>query len=473
MKNRNTEKSQTKSLKISKLDFTEEKLSSRSGLFFIMEYLENLGLLTRFVEKFHYLKKSNKGLCIKDYFKQLFGFFFDGTNLNLTYFDELKNDESYCELLKTKPSDMASSHSIKRITNKFQGTKREVGIFRDVLTDIFIQNLLLEKPEVVELGIDTMVLNNDDSKLKEGCNPTYKGVKGFQPLQVYWNGMLIDAIFREGKCHSNHSNDVQTTMKRLVKKIRKALGSEIPIIVKMDSGFLSNSNLTYFEKELKIHYICVGKMMSSIKDYIGELRSNNKKVYSGNHNWEFVEFGNRLKSWDTFRRAVYVQQEADDKGQLILDFARSDRIIYTNIGITAEADTKLHIIGKKEYFTPEYIIEAHHSRAIDELTNREFKDFMTKEKLPFKSFNSNQAFYFIMAISFSIIRNFQRKISSDILYSNSRVSTFRRLFIDIPGKIVSHAGNKILKVVKSYYDKYKLMDIWLRCNNVSHILSYF
>lgn len=473
MKSKTSLKSQTKSIKISKIDKTDETLSSRSGLFFLMEYLDQLGLVSRFETKFKYLHKSNKGLSVEDYFKQMFSYFFDGTSLNLTYFDDLKKDRAYSELIKTEQSNMASSHSIKRKTEKFTGSLMEVATFRDVLTDLFIHNLKFYRPEVVEIGIDTMVLNNDDSNHKEGCNPTYKNVKGYQPFQVYWNGMLVDAIFREGQCHSNHGNDVQTAMKRLVKKIRKALGSEIPIIVAMDSGFLSDANLTYFEEVLKIHYVCVGKMYPSIKEYIGELPSNNRNVFYGRHNWDYIELGNKLKSWKKFRRAVYVQQQSDNTTQLVLDFARSDRIIYSNIGLSPDVDRNLHKLGDEKYFKIEYVIDTHHCRAKDELVNREFKDFMTKEKLPFKSFTSNQVYYFLMAISFSVMRNFQRKVTNDVLYSNSRISTFRRMFIDIPGKIVSHAGEKILKIATPYFEKYKLLIVRGRCSYEYHKLSYY
>lgn len=43
-----------------------------------------------------------------------------------------------------------------------------------------------KKPEVIVLHLDTMVLNNDGAKKREGCNVTYKRILGFQPLQINW-----------------------------------------------------------------------------------------------------------------------------------------------------------------------------------------------------------------------------------------------------------------------------------------------
>jgi hypothetical protein len=31
-----------------------------------------------------------------------------------------------------------------------------------------------------------MVLDNDEALRREGCDPTYKKVKGFQPLHLIW-----------------------------------------------------------------------------------------------------------------------------------------------------------------------------------------------------------------------------------------------------------------------------------------------
>ena len=158
---------------------------------------------------------------------------------------------------------------------------------------------------------------------------------------------------------------------------------------------------------------------------------------------------------------------------MVLDFARSDRMIYTNIGVNPEIDSGLRNLTKEDYFSARYIIKLHHIRATDELVNRDLKDFMTKEKLPFRAFSSNQVFYYLMTIAFSVMRNFQRNISTDVLYFNSQPNSFRRQFIDIPGKIIFHSGQKILKIAKAYFDKLKLEMIYERCKLSSLCIPYY
>ena len=68
---------------------------------------------------------------------------------------------------------------------------------------MFIERLRKQQPQIVILTLDTMVMNNDEALKRQGVQPTYKKVKGFQPLQLIWNGFIVDAVFREGKKHSN------------------------------------------------------------------------------------------------------------------------------------------------------------------------------------------------------------------------------------------------------------------------------
>ena len=132
-------------------------------------------------------------------------------------------------------SQMASSHRIKRFFKAFAWTR--VFLFRKLLQRLFIWRLNTEKPEVIELGIDTMVMDNDDAKCRHGVKPTYKKKKGFQPLQMNWGRLIIDAVFRGGDKHSNHGDTVQKMIRHIVKIIRKQYLKDFPIVIRMDSGF--------------------------------------------------------------------------------------------------------------------------------------------------------------------------------------------------------------------------------------------
>jgi len=40
------------------------------------------------------------------------------------------------------------------------------------------------------------VMDNDEAQRRHGVEPTYKKVKGFQPLQMSWGRFIVDAVFR-------------------------------------------------------------------------------------------------------------------------------------------------------------------------------------------------------------------------------------------------------------------------------------
>src|SRR2546428_5433370 len=79
---------------------------------------------------------------------------------------------------------VASSHAVKRFFGAF-GVFR-ASAFRWVLRELFVWRLRLNEPVVVILTLDTMVMDNDEALKRQGCDPTYKKVKGFQPLQLIW-----------------------------------------------------------------------------------------------------------------------------------------------------------------------------------------------------------------------------------------------------------------------------------------------
>ena len=70
---------------------------------------------------------------------------------------------------------------------------------------LFIWRLKIKKPEVIILTLDTMPMDNDEAEEREGVSVTYKGYKGFQPLQIIWERKIVDVIFRSGSKPLNDS----------------------------------------------------------------------------------------------------------------------------------------------------------------------------------------------------------------------------------------------------------------------------
>jgi hypothetical protein len=449
-------------LKIRRIEASPDRLTGRAGLALFVAYLHGIQVFDWVERWFGTIRKNRKGLCIPELFKQMLCFFVDGSSRRLTYFDQLKQDEGYAGSIETPTKQMASSHQIKRFLNGFSFTR--IFLFRRLLQTLFLWRLHIVKPDVIELGIDTMVMDNDDALCRHGVKPTYKKKKGFQPLQMNWGRFIVDAVFRGGDKHSNHGDTVLKMIQHMVIKIKREYRLDVPIIIRMDSGFFDQKIFTLCEA-LHVGYLCGGKMYKDIKQMVADWdESQWQRFESGKKDtWQYAEFGCRRGNWKQFRRAIFCRLMHDDSKQLYLPGFRPDTVIITNIGQGQPIDWMLTGVGASEYLTANGLVACYHERGSDELANRAFKNF-GHEQLPFKGFTPNAAWYYMMLVGHFLLESFKQDVSAPVLSVGSYASTVRRRLIDIAGKIVFHSGETILKVSQVCIDSLRLPELFKRCH---------
>jgi hypothetical protein len=453
--------------RITKIDKTNEKLTGRAGLVIVSRYLRRIGIPAMLANRFSFLRKSSKGTKLVSVFHQLICFFINGEDFHLSMFDKLKADTGYSGIIEIPTKEMLSSHSVKRFFRGFNISKSLQ--FRKILHMLFIYRLKKDKPQRIILGLDTMVMDNNDADKREGVSPTYKKVKGFQPIHLYWEHFIVDTVFREGKAHSNHGNNVKRIVVNAVRLIRKHYSDKVPIILLADSGFFDENLFMIFD-ELEIGFIIGGRMYDDIKQYVAETPDREFYEYKIKKRlWYFHDFTDKRRSWDNSYRCIYTKPINEEDGQIILEFDRPESLIYSNLGMDNKISKKLMESGNISNIEPEAIIEAYHNRARDELVNRSFKDFGT-ERLPFKRFEANSAYYYIMAISFFIFESFKKDMDTEVIPVTWYPSTFRRRFIDAAGKIVHSGRQVILKLTAFFYELFNFPELWQRSMAVDPVL---
>jgi hypothetical protein len=451
--------------KITKIGITNDKISARGGLPLFMTYINEIGLYSLISGKISALfPQSNKGLQLSQFLKQMFAFFIDGTDMSISGFDHKKKDEGYAALLENNMADMASSHQIKRFFLKISFINNL--IFNTIIHGLFIWRLNKTKPKIIFLGIDTMVLDNDDAKKREGNETTYKKKKGFQPLHICWGAFLIDVLFRKGSAHSNHGTDYIDRVRSIVMLIRKRYSKDVPIIISADSGFADQKAYAEFEENLGIHYITTSKIYGDVKEYVQDIPTDNFDEFSKNKAiWKFYEFGNKLKTWSKFRRCIFTKLHRDEDGQYVMGFGKPDNVIYTNIGTCKEADDKLMAAGGGHLFEAQSIIQASHQRGADELVHRSIKEMATKEQLPFKNFGMNRAYYFLLVITHFIFETYKQDVTAGVIPITVYPNTFRRRLIDFAAKITSGARYVKLNVTRTVYETINIIELWKKCQS--------
>lgn len=447
--------------KIDAVEKTSETLTGRAGLALFVSSLKSCGVPDLLAEQFSDLRKSSKGIGLLEAFTQLLCFFMDGTNLALSHFDELAEDPGYAAAIETPLEEMLSSHQVKRLCGKFNVSL--FARFRSLLRRLFAWRLRTEQPDFVLLNLDSMVMDNDDAEKREGVEPTYKNVKGFQPLQVSCGPYLVDAVLRGGSTHGNHGNTVLNTLTGLADLIRDCLGEEVPIVVLMDAGFMDDAIFTALE-EMDVGYVATGRLYDDIKESVACLPSGLWSDYTTKDvEWEVTSFGDRRDAWSCFRRLVFLRRTREESGQTYLPTMRPETVLYTNLGMGTEVDRMLRQAGCAQWLETREVARLSHGRGADELTWRAEKDFGT-EKLPFQRFYPNAAFYYLMLIALNAYEAFKRDVCEGIVPARIYPTTFRRRVIDVAGKVVRTGRRVILKVARAAWDRLNIPLLWRRAH---------
>ena len=441
------------------IQITEDRLTGRGGLPLFSRYLRNIEVLGSLEALFGSIRKSGKGLPVATLFKQVFCFLLDGTSRHLTYFDALAEDAGYAGAIETAPERMASSHQVKRFFHAFSGVR--AWLFRRLLQRLFLWRLRIAGPEVVVLGLDTMIMDNGEAEVRHGVEPTYKrGVRGFQPLQITWGRYIVDAVFRGGSKHSNSGRTALRAIEHLVDRIRADYRRDVPIIFRSDSGFLDQEIFKLCEAR-GVGYICTGKLYKDLTARVERIPAFAWRRYEGTEQaWEYLALFDRRGSWGRSRRVLYTRPEYEED-QRLMEFARPDTVLYTNLGSGRKIDARLRAAGQEQWLQPERILECHHGRGRDELVHRALKEFAA-EQLPFRRFGPNAAFYYTMLTAFFLYEAFKEDVTDPVVPVPSYPTRLRRTVLDIAAKIVRHAGQTVLKVTRSVWTQLQLAELWKR-----------
>ena len=147
---------------------------------------------------------------------------------------------------------------------------------------------------------------------------------------------------------------------------------------------------------------------------------------------------------------------------MLLTFERADTLLVTNLrSDTVTEDMPEEI---RRLTDAAEIVRMYHTRGTSELVFRALKDFGT-ERMPFKRFPPNAAFYYMMLIAFFLFETFKKDVLSPVIPIRSYAGTVRRQFADSAGKIVSHSGRITLKFTVAVFRRLKLKEIWDKCHS--------
>jgi len=426
--------------KIKSVETTPECLISRSGLAPFVNFLTGSSLVNLLESTLSDLRKSKKGISLHDTFSQLILFFVDGTDQSLDSFDKLKNNQGWENLHGCK--DSLSTAQLKRLLSKVG--EKEVELLRPLIRQIFLSALKFSKPSEILLFLDSCVYVNDGAKCRAGVKPTYQKKKGYHPINLIWNGLYLDTDFQRGDHSTNHGGIAINMLQEIVPLIREAIGDDVNIIVRMDSGYYDQKIFAACD-ELNIKFICAGKHYSDHKFLVEKsLEKLPGKFENSNNQWLYCRFQERRNTWpESMKYRALFLRATEESGEALLGL--DSRIILTNLGENESSDRQL--------------IQYDHLRGSDELTHRAAKEFKD-EKMPFLDYHSNAFWYTLSIIAFNMFQIFKREIACFPV--NSYPNTVRRKLFDLAGKIIKGGNSLVLKITEWKMKELNFDKIWAR-----------
>ena len=230
--------------------------------------------------------------------------------------------------------------------------------------------------------------------------------------------------------------------------------------MRLGAGFFDQDLFQGFEK-LKIGYICGGRIYEELQTLAEKAEAGQWKPYRNRQQvWDYLELGDRRRTWKTFRRAFLCRPVTEGR-QRLLDYVRPLSIFYTNLGMGQAIDERLAAVDQQHYLGAKGIIASYHGRGADELVHRGLKDFGFEE-LPFLRFAPNAALYYTMLVAFFLFECFKEDVCGEVIPVEAYATTLRRRLIDVAAKIVRHAGQTILKVAAAAMEQLQFVALRAR-----------
>jgi hypothetical protein len=429
-----------------KIVFTDELISSTSGLFIVGNLLKKTNLKNRINKQF-----KNNLISNSDIMFSYIGLLCQG-----------KNDFDNIEAYRKEPF-FKKALRIDKVPSSPTLRQRFDHIGNDLRDTLLSENVLLIKntnsvitpciDDYVPLDIDVSPFDNSGSS-KEGVSKTYKEFDGYAPIFAYLGeeGYCINTELREGKTHCQYGTDV--FLKETITYAKMITAK--PLLVRLDSGNDSINNIK----------VCLSTETKS--DYI--IKRNIRK--ESKENWLTIAEDNAEKAESTLERDVFIgstyirREEVDQPLRVVFKISR----IKSRKGqLLLIPEIEIETYWTSLDYSPKKIIELYHLHGKSEQFHSEIKTDLDIERLPSGKFETNSLVLHLGITAYNILRIIgQESLKNDDTplrkhVERRRIKTVIQNIIYFATKLVSHARTTFLKASKTnmWFETFKRLNIAL------------
>ncbi len=344
----------------------------------------------------------------------------------LYHFEDLETEPLFCA--RHGVSRLPDLNTLYRDLRRFED-RELLNALLDLLREIVVD--ALGKQKLVTLDIDSTVetLYGRQQGAQIGPNPHKPGRPSYHPLLARdrISDLIVHHVLRPGSAGT--ATDIVPFLHKTLDIVKEGRSGRT-ILARLDSGFESDEVMCLLERRgvgyvIKMRGNC--RVTSSL--YGLGPQAWRRVAFDGDGEIEVADLSVERNDWRQPRRMVVLRKREMDQPQGHL----FDRDGWSYSFFVTDRD-----------WAPEDVARFYDKRADVERTICEAKNDLSIDHVPTSSFGANAADLAIKVLARNLLVLYRDRELK--LATRFRISTLRRRFIAIAGRLVHHAGRMVLRL---------------------------
>ena len=408
-----------------KLQPTNEKLTPRTGIAILGEYLKGMNLERLCNDNLPKAKRSN-GYSAFEFIYPLILMLHSGGRF-LDDIREIKVDLALTRLLKIKNIPTASAISKYLVKHGINGEDGMRKINKKCLPK-YLKNI----DEELILDIDATFIEAHKNTAKW----SYKDAPGYMPMIGHINGgYVIDIDFREGN---------EAPASRNLEFIKQC-ELQLPIGKKFnrfraDSASYQADIFNYCEKK-NILFTVTAKKNKNVFESIKRIKDEAWQSFSKRE--KIAEFTHTMQDTNNAFRMIVIKKD------ITPTLPHLEGYVSDEVMMQYQDEIYYCIATNDNDLTSEEIIKLHRQRAqTSENKIKELKNGFNMSYLPSSNLEANAFYFYIGVVAYNLFLLFKQILDKNL--QKHTVKTIRYKLYNIASKVISHAREVIVKVNEEF-----------------------
>ena len=412
----------TQSILNFELQSTNEKLTPRTGIAILGEYLKGMNLERICNDTLPKAKHPN-GYTPFEFIYPLILLLHSGGRV-LDDIETLRSDLSLKTLLKIEniPTQSAISKYLARHGLSGEESMREIN---KIFLHRYIKKL---QDEEITLDIDATFIEAHKNTAKW----SYKNAPGYMTMVGHINnGWVVDVDFREGSETPSSKN------LEFIKQCQKQLPKDKKLSrLRADSASYQAAIFNYCQ-EMGIRFSVTAKKDAKVLESIKSIEDEKWQHFSNKE--KIIEFIHTMDDTKEAFRMIVIKKDITPPLPTIEEYI-SDEVM------KQYQDTIYYCIATNDNdLTPEEIVHFHRQRGeASENKIKELKNGFNMSYLPTSNFEANAFYFYIGSVAYNLFLLFKQILDKSL--QKHTVKRIRYKLYNIAGKVITHARKTIVKV---------------------------